>query len=221
MADSPSVRPLAGAPTTVTGAVLELNQRHVALLSGLDERRLMRLLGEAFHASVIGHGETFLIAFDQLARYGSANFRWFQSRYPSFVYVDRIASAEQARGMGHANRLYRDLFEAASAAGHGLIVCEVNVDPPPRCLPRRLRLPGGRPRPAGGSLRLPVSRTPRSPSSAASATASPESPLATCRSLSSPSCSVRPWAPWPRAVIRPRQNPNRGWWMPCYSADRF
>ena len=212
MADCPSVRPLAGAPTTVTGAVLELNQRHVALLSGLDERRLMRLLGEAFHASVIGRGEAFLIAFDQQARYGSANFRWFQSRYPSFVYVDPIAVAEQARGMGHANRLYRDLFEAASAAGHGLIVCEVNVDPPnpPRCLPRRLGLPGGRPRPAGGSLGLPVSRTPRSPSSAASATASPESPLATCRSLSLPSCLCGHGCLGRKAVIRPRPNPNRG-----------
>lgn len=34
------------------------------------------------------------------------------------------------RKRGLANRLYDDLFRAASEAGHDRVVCEVNSDPP-------------------------------------------------------------------------------------------
>ena len=34
------------------------------------------------------------------------------------------------RKRGLANRLYEDLFRNAAAAGHDLVVCEVNSDPP-------------------------------------------------------------------------------------------
>jgi hypothetical protein len=131
MADShKEVRPLAGASGSVIDAVLELNRREVALLSEMDHQRLSHLVAEAFRATVIGEGEAFLIAFDQSAWYDSPNFRWFQARYTRFIYVDRIAVSPGARGRGHAGRLYNDLFAAAQLAGHEVVVCEVNVDPP-------------------------------------------------------------------------------------------
>ena len=58
------------------------------------------------------------------------NSLFFKTRYPRFVYVDRIAVAASARGAGLARTLYNDLFRAAREAGHGQIVCEVNIDPP-------------------------------------------------------------------------------------------
>ena len=67
---------------------------------------------------------------DQDADYDSPNFLWFKARYPRFVYVDRIAVAAAARGRGHARSLYGDLFGAALAKGHKVVVCEVNSDPP-------------------------------------------------------------------------------------------
>jgi predicted GNAT superfamily acetyltransferase len=71
-----------------------------------------------------------MLAFDQDARYDSPNFLWFCSRYPRFVYVDRIVVASSARGRGCARRLYYDLFEHAVRAGHERVVCEVNMRPP-------------------------------------------------------------------------------------------
>jgi predicted GNAT superfamily acetyltransferase len=68
--------------------------------------------------------------FDQGAQYDSPNFLWFRSRYPRFVYVDRIVVASSARGRGLARRLYDDLFKQAIAAGHDRVVCEVNMQPP-------------------------------------------------------------------------------------------
>lgn len=111
-------------------AVLALNNEHAAELSFLEPEHLSRLLAEAFYARRIETVEAFLITFDQDADYDSPNFLWFRQRYPRFVYVDRIAVAATARGRGHARRLYEALFAAAKDAGHTIVTCEVNADPP-------------------------------------------------------------------------------------------
>ena len=116
-------------PTHLT-ALLALNNAHATELSWLEPDRLQAMLAGAFMARGIGDAEALLIAFDQDAAYDGANFLWFRAQYPRFVYVDRIVTAPEARGRGHARRLYDALFEAARAAGHDRIVCEVNVQPP-------------------------------------------------------------------------------------------
>lgn len=131
MAACPDVAaPLAAAPDHVRSAVLELNQLNVTELSALDGDRLDQLVAAAFHASAAADGNAFLLAFDQDADYDSPNFHWFRARYSHFVYVDRVAVAASRRGRGLASVLYRGLFDAALEAGHSLIACEVNLDPP-------------------------------------------------------------------------------------------
>ena len=93
----------------VQPAVLALNNMHAEELSWLEPAQLSHLVTQAFYARRIGKLEAFLLAFDQDADYDSPNFLWFKKRYPRFVYVDRIAVAESARGRGHARLLYRDL----------------------------------------------------------------------------------------------------------------
>lgn len=114
----------------VEPAILALNNAHAAELSWLEPERLSVLIGEAFLARRIGAVDAFLLTFDQDAAYDSPNFLWFRDRYPRFVYVDRIAVAPSARGRGLARRLYLDLFEHVARAGHDLVVCEVNSEPP-------------------------------------------------------------------------------------------
>lgn len=60
--------------------------------------------------------------------YDSANYRWFEERYASFVYLDRIAIgvAHRRRGVGAA--LY-DVMEI-HAGPSGRMLCEVNLVPP-------------------------------------------------------------------------------------------
>lgn len=129
-APSPAPSPIEPVSAAHEPAVLALNNAHAAELSWLEPRRLALLLGQAFHARRIGALEAFIIAFDQDAAYDSPNFLWFRARYPRFVYVDRVAVAASARGRGHARRLYEDLFGHAARAGHTLVACEVNADPP-------------------------------------------------------------------------------------------
>ena len=110
--------------------VLELNNEHAVELSWLEPEKLAFLLGQGFYAGRIGAVEAFILAFDQDAEYDSPNFFWFQNRYPRFVYIDRVVVAKAARGRGHARRLYEELFAKAVKAGHTLVTCEVNADPP-------------------------------------------------------------------------------------------
>ena len=114
----------------VEAAFLALNNTHATELSWLEPARFGTLLGRAFRARRIGAADAFLLAFDQDADYDSPNYLWFRQRYQHFVYVDRVAVASAARGRGHARRLYADLVEAAQSDGHGLVVCEVNAEPP-------------------------------------------------------------------------------------------
>ncbi|MGH6707822.1 MAG: GNAT family N-acetyltransferase [Bradyrhizobium sp.] len=116
--------------TSLGKTLLALNNEHARELSWLEPARLQHLVAQAFVARRIGNLDAFLLAFDQGAEYDSPNFLWFRARYPRFVYVDRIVVAATARGRGCARRLYDDLFDAALAAGHDRVVCEVNMQPP-------------------------------------------------------------------------------------------
>lgn len=110
--------------------LLALNNAHARELSWLEPERLQHLVEQAFLARRIGNLDAFLLALDQDADYDSPNFQWFGTRYPRFVYVDRIVVASSAQGRGCARRLYDDLFEHAARAGHQRIFCEVNKSPP-------------------------------------------------------------------------------------------
>ena len=125
--------PITPAELTAQGsigeALLALNNAHALELSWLEPERFRHMVAQAFLARRIGAAEALLLAFDQGADYDSPNFLWFRARYPRFIYVDRIVVAAEARGRGHARRLYRDLFAQARASRHERIVCEVNSEP--------------------------------------------------------------------------------------------
>ena len=110
--------------------ILALNQAHISETSHLNRQELNEIVGQAFHTGVCGNADGFCIAMDQNSDYESPNFEWFAARYTRFVYVDRIIVAAHARGRGIARDLYSALIEAARGAGHEMIGCEVNINPP-------------------------------------------------------------------------------------------
>jgi len=115
-------------------AVLALNQSEVPHVSPLTRAGLERLVqlaslrsvAEAVDGAIAG----FLLAMTPEAAYESLNFRWFQGRYPSFHYVDRIVVSPLHRRVGVASALYRDLETLAVNAGSARLTCEVNTRPP-------------------------------------------------------------------------------------------
>lgn len=109
---------------------LALNRECESQLWPLTEDELRRLLEIAYLAKLTGDAQAMLIAFDERAPYESPNHRWFRERYPRFVYVDRVAVSEHARGRGLARKLYEELIDKARSDGHTVLCAEVYSDPP-------------------------------------------------------------------------------------------
>lgn len=112
--------------------LLALNVEHQVATSVLDSNALAALLAGACHVGIRGERgrDGFLIAFDEGADYASPNFRWFQQRYPRFVYVDRVIVAKASQGRGIARSLYEELFGLARRSGAPLVAAEINIAPP-------------------------------------------------------------------------------------------
>jgi uncharacterized protein len=109
---------------------LALNRECESQLWPLTEDELRRLIEIAYLAKVTDDGQAMLIAFDDGAPYDNPNHRWFRARYPRFVYVDRVAVSERARGRGLARKLYEELMTKARADGHTVLCAEIYSDPP-------------------------------------------------------------------------------------------
>lgn len=110
--------------------LLALNNRSAVETSWLEPDRFGHMVAGAFAALHVPGARALLVTFDQSADYASPNFLWFRDRFARFVYIDRIVVDESARGLGLARKLYEQLFDLARAAGHDLIACEVNSQPP-------------------------------------------------------------------------------------------
>lgn len=72
----------------------------------------------------------FVIALQPGKSYRSLNYRWFESRYETFVYIDRIMIHADFRRKGLALRIYKELEKLAREANIPRLCCEVNRDPP-------------------------------------------------------------------------------------------
>jgi len=116
-------------------AVLELNAAEVQQTSQMDLARLQLLVGLSTYCKVVsdnGQVVAFLIAMANGAPYENDNYAWFASRFPKFLYVDRVVVDSRYARRGIGSMLYDDLFEFARANGVDVITCEYNIEPPNR-----------------------------------------------------------------------------------------
>lgn len=112
--------------------VLALNAASVEKLSPLDPESLAALLADAAVARIAVRNDEiagFLIALREGRGYGSPNYRWFGSRYPRFLYVDRIVVDAAHRGHGIAQALYAEVFARARHERVDHVACEYDLEP--------------------------------------------------------------------------------------------
>jgi hypothetical protein len=114
-------------------SILKLNDAEVQQTSPMDLNRLVALIEMSAYSRVAIADEqvvAFLIALREGALYQNDNYRWFASRFASFLYVDRIVVSSACAGRKIGSKLYDNLFEFARAQGVRTITCEYNIDPP-------------------------------------------------------------------------------------------
>lgn len=117
------------------GAVLALNNAAAPAVNELTSSDLewFAEISHLFLVSESGIGEErqitgFLIGLlGPGVDYESINYKWFTSRYESFLYVDRVVVGESSWSQGNGRRFYEAL--AASGSDQPVMCAEVNVKP--------------------------------------------------------------------------------------------
>ena len=114
-------------------AIVALNDVEVQQTSPMDLERLRELAAMAiYHKVAVSDGRiaAFLLAMREGAPYKNDNYGWFASRFPRFLYVDRIVVSAEFAGCKIGSRLYEDLFDYARSQGIPAVTCEYNLQPP-------------------------------------------------------------------------------------------
>ncbi len=113
------------------GEILILNQLAIPAVSNvtIDEMSKFLEIADYFKSIIIENIVAgFLIALQPGKDYHSLNYKWFEKRYKSFIYVDRIVIGSSYKGNGLGKALYNDLVMFAKHKT-GDITCEVNIRP--------------------------------------------------------------------------------------------
>lgn len=115
------------------GDILRLNSEWVHFTSPWDSSALANLHAQSPHHRVVESGGrvvAFLLAMREGSDYSSPNYRWFDDRGGSFLYVDRVVVDSSNQRQGLAQMLYDDLLDFARETRVNSVVCELDVEPP-------------------------------------------------------------------------------------------
>tara|TARA_Y100001970_G_C13900456_1_gene683377 strand:- start:194 stop:691 length:498 start_codon:yes stop_codon:yes gene_type:complete len=111
--------------------ILDLNQRFTPAVSDSSNDMISYFLDISNYFKVMKVDKTsigFLIALMPGKDYQSENYRWFDNRYESFMYIDRVVISKEYQGRGYGKLFYDNL--CTYSKGHSnYIVCEVNKKP--------------------------------------------------------------------------------------------
>ena len=111
--------------------ILDLNQRFIPAVSDLSNGMMSYFLEISDYYKVMkvdGLSIGFLIALKPGEDYLSENYRWFNKRYQSFTYIDRIVISKEYQGQGYGRFFYDHLCNH-SKENSDHIACEVNTRP--------------------------------------------------------------------------------------------
>ena len=111
--------------------ILTLNESFLPAVSSVDINQMSRFLRFAdYFKSVLIKNKIsgFLIAIQPGKKYDSLNYKWFEKKFESFIYVDRIVIGSEFQDQGIGKAFYDDLQSYASKKT-STITCEVNIKP--------------------------------------------------------------------------------------------
>ena len=111
--------------------ILELNEAALPAVSSVTLKEMEHFLSIADYFRILkikSQIAGFLIALTPGKNYQSLNYKWFEKKYKSFMYVDRIVIAPPFQGNGFGRVFYDNLSDFSSEKTPR-ITCEVNICP--------------------------------------------------------------------------------------------
>ena len=113
--------------------ILALNAACTPAVGDMSAQDYRDIAGWAYRVVIAeagGNPVGFMILIRPGSAYPSDNYGWFEEKFGRQLYVDRIAVAASARGLGVGRALYEEAFRMAADLGEERVTAEVNEDPP-------------------------------------------------------------------------------------------
>ena len=111
--------------------IIALNTKFESYLSPLDNSKLLFLIKESSFAKSIRVKQKligFLITIPPNSVYNSINYNWFNKKYNSFIYIDRVCISNEFQRHGLGQYFY-DEVKSNFKKNTKRMVCEVNIFP--------------------------------------------------------------------------------------------
>ena len=111
--------------------VIKLNMENMPAVGGLDEESFDKFIKYSDYFKVIRIDKElagFMIALLPDRPYNSVNYKWFEKKYSSFVYIDRIVISFDYQNMGLGSLFY-DNLQNGFKDKYDFLACEVNLIP--------------------------------------------------------------------------------------------
>ena len=111
--------------------ILKINQKYIEVVSHLTSKQLSWFFGNSVYFKVVKRNNkiiAFIIALHPNLSYKSDNYVWFNKKYNSHIYIDRIIVEGNYQNKGVGTAIYNDLILFSKNITNRL-TCEVNLKP--------------------------------------------------------------------------------------------
>lgn len=112
--------------------ILEMNQKFVPMVGKVDLAWFQEMHKKNVTFIMLkeeGLIAGFLLALPPGVNYQSENYQWFERKFESHLYVDRLAVDTAFQNKGYGKELYQYIFDCAKKMKLDRVTCEVNVRP--------------------------------------------------------------------------------------------
>ena len=111
--------------------IIKLNSKNMPAVGRLDEKSFKRFLEYSDYFKLLKYDNQFIgfmIGLLPNRSYNSVNYKWFEKKYDSFIYIDRIVISFKYQNKGFGTFFYDDL-KSCFRESYDSMTCEVNIIP--------------------------------------------------------------------------------------------
>ena len=111
--------------------IIKLNSENMPAVGKLDKGLCNRFLKHSDYFKLIKYDNRFIgfmIGLLPNRKYNSANYKWFEKKYKSFIYIDRVVISFKYQNKGFGSLFYDDLKKCFKDS-YDSMACEVNIIP--------------------------------------------------------------------------------------------
>jgi hypothetical protein len=111
--------------------IIKLNSENMPAVGRLDEKLFKKFLEYSDYFKLLKYDNKFIgfmIGLLPNRPYNSINYKWFEKKYKSFIYIDRIIISFKYQNKGFGTLFYDDLKNCFKDS-YDSMTCEINIIP--------------------------------------------------------------------------------------------